>query len=143
MPETLNLQRTRGWQERLSALTLERLDQSFEWGQRDCALWAADCVLAMTGEDLAAELRGQYSTALQAARTIDEHGGLHAIVRERLGDSINPMLATVGDVGLVVHEDRKGLAVCSGAGWLAQGERGLATLPFEAALMAWRVPACA
>lgn len=44
------------------------------WGERDCAIAFCDAVLAMTGEDLAAEFRGKYSTELGAGRMLKKLG---------------------------------------------------------------------
>ncbi len=42
------LARTPGWPRRLSDLVAERHGAAFAWGSRDCCLWAADAVLALT-----------------------------------------------------------------------------------------------
>ena len=39
----------------------------FVWGRFDCALFAADAVRAMTGANIAADLRGRYTSARTAA----------------------------------------------------------------------------
>ncbi|WKB52317.1 DUF6950 family protein [Eleftheria terrae] len=127
------------WRDRLAVLVAARLRQPFAWGQHDCALWVADAVHALTGQDPAAELRGRYHSALQAARLVAERGGLQALGTALFGPPIGPLLARVGDVGLVVDEGRELCAVCNGDHWLAPGAAGLVALELSAATVAWRI----
>lgn len=124
--------------QRFDALILERTGTPFAWGRHDCCLWAADCVLAITGTDPAADVRGTYADAAGAAAVLAGIGGIET-AGARAGEQIAPMFATWGDVGLVVSDGRNTLAVCAGAGWLAPAADGLALLPFNAAMTAWRV----
>ncbi|PZR83597.1 MAG: hypothetical protein DI537_34695 [Stutzerimonas stutzeri] len=68
------IQRKASWETDLSAFLLERENAAFVWGRTDCALFAADAVRAMTGEDLAAAYRGRYSTAAGSARALRRYG---------------------------------------------------------------------
>jgi hypothetical protein len=52
----------------------------FQWGQHDCLLWLADWLAERRGLDPASELRGKYSTILQAARIVREAGGMERLV---------------------------------------------------------------
>lgn len=69
------IERLSDWEQRLAAY-LEPLmtGARFEWGALDCALFAADAVLAMTGHDIAAPFRGRYSTAAGSARALKRYG---------------------------------------------------------------------
>ena len=58
------------WQERLDAAMNRAKSQMFSYGEFDCALFAADCVQAITGADYAAELRG-YDSKVAAYRVLD------------------------------------------------------------------------
>jgi hypothetical protein len=52
---------------------VERARQPFAWGTNDCATFAADGILALTGVDIAADFRGKYTdepSALSAIRAI-------------------------------------------------------------------------
>lgn len=127
------------WRERLHALISTRLAVPFAWGSNDCCLWAADAVLASTGTDHAAGLRGTYGTAAEASRVLNELGGIEA-VGARAGAPIAPLLAAEGDIGLLPMDGRRSmLAVCCGPGWLAPTAAGLALCQLDAARMAWRV----
>jgi hypothetical protein len=132
------LKRLRDWQSRLDRCIRERRLMPFAWGSNDCALFAAACVDAVVGQDLAADLRG-YSSEAEAQQIIEAHGGLEAIVTARLGEPVAPMLARVGDVGLVAVQTGECLAVCGGYHWHAPGPNRMMTLPLDAARVAWRV----
>lgn len=145
----VSMHRVRDWQERLAACLAERAARPFDWGTHDCCMFAADCVLACTGTDPAADLRGSYDSVLGAANTVQELGGLAVIAADRLGPEIAPALAQVGDVGLlpamprhegdpIVQAFPHMLAVWSGAMWLAPWEVGYVALPAEQALRTWR-----
>ena len=123
---------------RLGELTAQRLDQPFAWGERDCCLWAADAVQAVTGVDPATGLRGTYATAYGAARVLHEQGGLAALCERHLGAEILPAQAQVGDVGLVDEGPSGALVVCLGLHWMGQRERGLGPVMTDKVLRAWR-----
>lgn len=56
----------------------------FAWGRNDCALWAGALVLARTGFDPAADLRGRYDSAFGCRRLVMAAGGLDALIRPRM-----------------------------------------------------------
>lgn len=128
------------WHHRLDTVVRDRLTKPFKWGEQDCALFAADCVQAVTGDDLAATLRGTYSTALAAARILESWGGLEALATAKLGEPHDTQWNAVpGDIGLVQSANGPCLALCAGTHWLAPGERGLQPLARADALKAWKV----
>lgn len=65
------------WEKRFGDLLLDHVarPRPFEWGQFDCALFACDAVLAITGVDLAAELRGKYKSYNSARRVMRRFAG--------------------------------------------------------------------
>ena len=135
--------RPAGAAHRLHALVLERHDQPFAWGIRDCCLWAADAVFAVTQRDLAADIRGSYWSARQAARVVRDRGGLQALVTDRMGAPIALSDAIDGDVCLLApeaHEFIPGLGAL-GVLWrgsiLAQADKGLAVHRANCAAMWW------
>lgn len=130
--------RARNWQATLSAFIAERRSVPFAWGSNDCCLFVADAVQAMTGADPAAELRG-YRSTLEAARLIEDLGGLERIASDALGDPVPPAFASVGDVVLIENDGRDLLALCNGTTALAPGELGMVVLGMDAAKAAWRV----
>ena len=131
------------WRLRFDALITERLRVSFAWGSNDCVLFAADNVLALTGEDLALGLR-THNNALGAARALRRHGGLAALVERALGPSCHATAATQGDVVMVVmgrgRSTRSALGVCLNAeSAIGPTANGLVQIAMARALCAWRV----
>lgn len=138
----LPTQRLRDWPERLAALFAARLAQPFEWGVHDCCLFAADAVLAVTGHDPAADLRGTYSSELGAQRVLRRWGGVAGVAIARAGRVVPVALAQPGDVGLSLHDPaRPALAVWGGSAWHAAAPLGLVVVPPDAVVRAWRCTA--
>jgi hypothetical protein len=131
--------RLRDWQIRLEALVRERQDQPFAWGLRDCCLWAADVVQAVTGRDPAADLRGLYTTGHEAAMVYARERDLRRACRKRVGPRIRPEQAQPGDIGLVTGMSMPMLVAHVGGGWMGQGHDGLVPIKPEAVRSAWRV----
>ena len=127
------------WQTRMEAFVRERMHQPFAWGSNDCAIFASDCVMAITGQDPAPAGLRRHRTAKQACRAIARHGGLGAIATQALGTPIAPSMAQTGDVVLISVGKRDALAICNGATALAPATGGLVAAPMAAAHMAWRV----
>lgn len=129
------------WRLRFDAFMTARLRTPFAWGSNDCALFAADCVREITGEDLAQGLRS-HRTATQAARVIRRHGGLAQIAARALGPSCSVGDAVQGDIVLMPqpHGQRELLSVCLGGDQVAAPmAHGMGLMPRELALQAWRV----
>lgn len=110
----------------------------FSFGEADCALWAADVVLAITGSDPAARWRGAYDSEFGALRLIAQHGGLRQMATEALGEPINPAFAQRGDMVLIADGGGYSLGICVGAQLAGMGERGLVFRPMSEAVCAWR-----
>lgn len=127
------------WQLRLSKLCAERRNSAFLWGTHDCCLWAADCVLAITGEDPARDIRGTYRGALGAAEVLKAHGGIEALATAALGPAVAVSYAAVGDIVCIEVAGRKSLALCNGATVLATGLDRLECLGLDCAVCAWKV----
>ena len=125
------------WQARFGEFTEARRLMPFAWGPNDCCTFAGDCVLALTGIDPGAGHR-DYSDAIGAARSLAEFGGVCGVGDALFGAVVPPLMARVGDVGMVRNDERDCLAVCNGETWLAPGLAGLVALPLEAASHAWR-----
>ena len=128
----------------------ERAKTPFAWGANDCALFAADGILAMTGVDIAADFRGQYSDQAAAFALIKRVTGGETIAdaaawcarKHGLAEWKAPLLAQRGD--LVVFEGPggelvAGLVHLSGAHIAAVGERGLYRFSITAAKRSWHV----
>ncbi len=139
--EGVRLARPSGWPEALAELLTARHRAAFAWGTVDCCMFVADAVEAITGEDIAADLRGEYSDEAGADALLDSLGGVVALADARLsGRHEEPMLARRGDVVCVTLEGRETLGVVMGNGqWAAPGPRGLVLRPMAEVTLAWRV----
>jgi hypothetical protein len=127
------------WQMRLAALFKARQHAPVVWGVHDCCLFVADAVLACTGLDPAADLRGTYATEQQASAVLLLHGGLVGLAIKRAGPVVVVGLAQPGDIGLLKPGDGPAsLAVCGGVHWFAPGPCGLLTHPARNVKRAWR-----
>lgn len=131
-----------GWPEALNALIEQRRGAPFRWGTNDCALFAADAVLATTGQDPAAALRGTYGSAEGAARVLQQHGGVQALAAAALPQYPRALMARRGDVVCVPLAGRPTLGVVAGNGcWCSPGERGLEFRPMAEVALAFQVGA--
>ena len=136
---TSHSKRLPDWRLRFDALITERLHAPFAWGTNDCALFAADNVLALTGVDPAFGMRGRTS-ARQAARTMRQRGDLATLVDLNLGASCAPGSAVQGDVVMVPMGGRLALGVCLNAeSAVGPGARGLLQTSMANAVCAWKV----
>lgn len=138
---TTTLQRLPDWRLRLDAFVTERLARPFEWGAHDCALFAADAVLAITGHDLAVGLRGL--RARQALRHLQAVGGVAGLVPPCLAPLAGPQLAFEGDLAMIEQAGsglrRWALGVVAHGGVIGPARAGLAIAPRAAAVQAWGV----
>lgn len=124
----------------------QRVAVPFVWGRSDCAIFAFDAVLALTGHDVVADLRNTYSSAWGALRLLARHGGLAGLASARLGPDSAPLPGTVallrpgwvqadepatGALGVVITPNIV----------VAQGATGLVGVPVAAVQQAWQLPA--
>ena len=134
-----DLKRLSDWEDRLAGLIALRIDQPFAWGANDCALFAADCIKAMTGVDPAVSVRGQWSSQGEAVRVIAKQGGLGQFV-SRLGlAEVPPLFAQRGDLVLHRRDGSDALAICLGSNLAGPSESGLLFFGLESGGRAWRV----
>jgi len=127
------------WEVRLSNLFVERISSPFKWAGNDCCLFAADGLFVTTGRDPAAGIRGTYSDALSAARTVERLGGMNKIASDSFGNEISPLLVKFGDIGLIENSGRPCLAIFGGEFFHAPGEDGLTIFPVDTCIRAWRL----
>jgi hypothetical protein len=134
-----------GWEKLMAAAVEERRKKPFDW-TRDCAMTAADILLAYTGVDFAAEFRGAYSSALGSRRmTAGFLGGLDGLVEEVCRKHGLPEVsvshAMRGDVAYFeVDPQFPCVGIINGAEAIVPGEAGLRGLKTKTAKRIWRVP---
>jgi hypothetical protein len=136
------LQRLPDWQARFAAFIQARLALPFAWGTNDCATFAADGVLAITGVDVAPPVLRLHRSAAEALHQLLAHKGLFAIATAALGEPIPALMARVGDVVLLTVADADGrqcLGLCNGTTAMGPTQRGAEHVAMSQALAAWQV----
>ena len=139
------LRRCWDWPARLDAAIAELRDAPFAWGSTDCGLAATQLVAAMTGVDIAADIRCTYDSRVGALRVIAERGGFEAMVEgfaAQHGVAEIPVgWAQRGDFALADSDDGPGLGVVAldGRHALFMHGDGLRGLPLRLCRRAWRV----
>lgn len=90
------------WEDRLHAYLLTRTGLAHVFGTNDCCLFGADEVEAITGEDIAAEFRGRYTTELGAVRALRRYGAgsIAATIDTKL-PRVESAFARRGDLAMV------------------------------------------
>lgn len=133
----LNLTRRHDWPEALAGFIEARRRMPFHWGSNDCALFAADGVLEITGVDLAAEWRG-YKTERGALNRIRKAGGMRGFAAEL--PMRHPGLARRGDIVLVELAGRDTFGIVGAPGiWCGPGAEGLLFRPVSEASIAFAI----
>lgn len=131
------------WPQRLAQHLATVKAAPFAWVANDCCTFTAAGVIAITGVDRMAPLRGKYKGKAGAARLIARAGGLEALVTQFLSEKLQaPAMAGRGDVVMFAMAEPHGphaLGICVGSHIAAPGPAGLVMLPLSAAVAAWRV----
>lgn len=112
----------------------------FVWGKKDCCLAVGDIIEAYTGEDLAAEFRGKYTTASGSVRALKRYG--QGTIRATMDAKLPSILieeAGRGDIGLVKTEAGESLAMIFSQQAWAMAEHGIEALPMTDLVCAWRI----
>ncbi len=112
-----------GWEAALVAYIAATEAEPHAWGTHDCALDAADAVLAQTGIDVAFEFRGKYRTAAGAERALRRFGAgtLEATIAAKFPD-VATGFARRGDLAL--HDGALGIVMGPFALFLREGAAG-------------------
>lgn len=135
------MERLADWEARLTALITASEQRPLAYGKHDCSLFAADAVLALTGVDVAADLRGRYRTAGGALRALRRAGFRTppAIATARLGTPVPVLMARRGD--LVTDGAALGVMWAAHALFVADevSAPGLVAVPLRMLTAAWRV----
>lgn len=132
------------WQTRLAAVIDASHTKEFSYGTFDCALFAANCVQAITGIDYAASLRG-YHSKIDAYRIVSSYGSLEAMITGLLGsEPIHQSLAQPGDVVLGLPALQQGeqgeeIGICLGVKFAFPAQVGLVMHGIGTCRLAWRI----
>lgn len=130
--------RSDNWETNLSEYLACCRETPFEWGAMDCGLFCAGAIIAMTGIDLAADMRGRYSTEFGAAKALHQYGGLSGYM-DKVAPRVDPAFAKRGDV--VMREGSLGLCLGTKAVFVGQdeGREGLLSYPMSECEGAWSI----
>jgi hypothetical protein len=132
--------RLKGWEQALAATTRAAMRTPYAWGVHDCALFAATCVAAVTGEDFAAGFRGGYDDEDGARRLLASLGCADVgDLASRYLPEIEPPEARRGDVVMLDAAFGPFLAIVDGRTAVGPSARGLTHTPVSQAQRAWRV----
>lgn len=128
------------WEPRLAEYLAKRHGVHFTWGATDCCLFAADAVIAMTGEDPATAFRGRYTTARGATRALKRYGaGTIEATLDTMFGQIRTAFARRGDLVMCAGM----VGICVGGAALFVGEEngapGLVRFDRSAWAQAWAV----
>ena len=131
--------RIEGWEQSLAEYIKAAEGQAFEWGIRDCALWASGWVRLCTGQDYVSEWEGRYKTE-RGAKTLIRRRGYQSV--EGVADArltvVPVMIARRGDLLLHPHGDC--LGICAGRnGYFLEVQAGLTHVPTFDCPKAWAV----
>lgn len=128
------------WQARLVTYLHAARLRPFAYGRHDCSLFAADCVSAMTGQDMAVPWRGRYTTLRGGIRVLRRAGYRdHVALTASLFPEIPPLSAQPGDLAVVPTDEGPALGVVQGEAVYLLGPTGLGLVSLLLAQRAFRV----
>lgn len=132
--------RLKGWEQALARTTRAAMTRPHTWGTHDCAMFAAACVKAITGQDFAAEFVGRYSDEEGARKMLASLGCMDVgDLASRFLPEIEPHEARRGDVVMIEGRLGRFLAVVDGRTAVGPAASGLTHTPVDQAVRAWRV----
>jgi len=131
------------WQTKLREFIESRTFAPFAFGVNDCCLFACDAIAAITGVDMAAEIRG-YTTEAEADAVLAQWGGVEGVAAamcEKHGaPEIPASFAQRGDVVLCHLATGDTLTIVDTGGRLVgPGRDGLVSVPRKTMRRAWRI----
>lgn len=144
------LKRIEHWQTRaFNQFLIERRHTPYQYGANDCALFAADGILAQTGTDIASDFRGKYHDQASALATIKSVCGgtsvadaaAYCATKHGLEELTHPLSAQRGDLVVVENDGNlvAGLVHLNGRGIAVVGEKGWFLVPITSVKRAWRI----
>jgi hypothetical protein len=130
------------WPQRLAEFLRAKEREPFGFGTNDCCLFTCDWLRRLHGVDAAAPFRG-YSSALGAARVLEDRGGVLTIAEQVCAENgwvgVPVKLARRGDVVALDMGHGPSLGVCVGAESAFPGEHGIIYRDTLECVRAWRV----
>ncbi len=136
------IKRHEKWPIMLSEFLQDQQNLSFEWGVRDCMIFAADAVWYLTGYDPAWDLRDTYGTEGEADAVIEEAGGMQELCTKQLGiqPHTNHNMAQRGDIIFMEVSGKKFFGVVDDSGTKAaclDPVKGIVRVPIKSCVAVW------
>jgi hypothetical protein len=97
--------RVEGWEQIAIDYIQQSLNTKFEWGQKDCVLFACDLAKAITGKDPAEKIRGKYNSKKTALSLIKKEPVAPEIVMNDYFEIIHIGFAQRADIVFRRNED--------------------------------------
>lgn len=156
-PAPTGIKRTTHWLTReFDTYLREHANDKFTWGEQDCSLFAANCIQAFTGVDIASDFRGKYTDEASAFALIKSVTGgttvadaaAYCATKHGLAEWVGkdgkptPLRAMRGDLVVVSNAGRliAGVVDLSGRYVAAMSESGVVRLSLMSITRAWHVP---
>ncbi len=138
----IEIKRKKDWKQLLDLYMNSCMKKAYKLGEHDCALFAANTILKITGYDSGVDFRGKYSTQLGYRRIFKtlEVNNLHDLADLKFGDCIPISKARPGD--LVYYVDSIGiehLGIALEEMVAITGKEGLHFIELEKCEFAWSV----
>lgn len=136
--------RVSNWPAELQSFIKEHENKAFDWAKNNCALFACNWMLRLTGVDAAVGLRKKCRSAKSTLQMLKDGGGLLKIATERCArfgwKSVPYKFAQRGDLVLAQAPDvGVALGICCGQRAAFPGKSGIVYLEMSAALVTWRI----
>jgi len=135
------MRRVDDWNARLASVVKRYAHEPFEWGRTDCAHFARDCVLAVSGKNiLQFGFDGNYSNRIACRYRLKQRGfcdaeaALEDAMRRLDFVEIPPKFAVEGDVGITADN---ALAIRFASSFVARDHDG--RFRAVAVRRAWRI----
>lgn len=142
-PPPATVRRPDHWPALLAAFIKKKRAAPFDWRTHNCAFFACDWLLLLTGIDPARRFRARCTGPLAAARLLRQGNGLAALCTAAFPaqgwPAIHPALARRGDLATTETPAGPALGVVVGATIAHPGPTGLVFAHFTAASRAWRI----
>lgn len=138
------MRRYSDWVLRLSSYINEVRDVPFKRGEHDCALFACNCILKMTGVDIASDFRGMYTDKAGAYKLVLSKGfdDLIGLASSRLRNKQeNTSYLGRGDMVVVpcVEGIALGIVDLTGNYAVTTGKNGLVSADKDQWICGWKV----
>jgi hypothetical protein len=134
--------RISNWPRALADYVAANQHKAFAWGKQDCIMFACGAIEAITGKDPAHHWRGQYASALGAARIFRNWGGFEEMVSTIAGaegfDEQPVAMARRGEL-VLLQKRWPNSGVCLGMWSAFAGKNNIVMVKTAECYRSWRV----